>query len=86
MSVMTEGLKCSLFGLGLSNTTMKLTRLPMATLGRLKLNSHFPRRADPTGEGGGASPDPSALQYRSFARYSSPVSHPNGLVHPQSVP
>ena len=37
--VMTGGLKCSLFGLRLSNTMTKSTRLQMPTPGCLKLNS-----------------------------------------------
>ena len=36
-----------LFGLGLSNTMIKSTRLQIPTLYRLKFNSHFPRRRTP---------------------------------------
>ena len=36
-------IKMLLFGLRLSNTMMKSTRLQIRTLSRVKLNSHFPR-------------------------------------------
>ena len=42
-----ESSKCSLFGLGLSSTMKKSTRLQMSILSRLRLNSLFRRQTFP---------------------------------------